>query len=213
MSECVCVFTLVVNSLIYTKGKECDNNVKPSRPSISLLPSHHYLMSLNSTETLAVPESYQPLALICFSLWSWITVLTISHWQRIDINAILHTISPLHKKKPLVVMATVLTILLACHIVLLEHAIFKQHTNVFNHFGPVVVCYAVTLALVLYFQDGQRFFKCLYRLMMKNCPVYFSDVLVADILISFSGVFTSIGVNLMRIANLPHSRYAPFITR
>ncbi|EPB81906.1 hypothetical protein HMPREF1544_11357 [Mucor circinelloides 1006PhL] len=47
---------------------------------------------------------------------------------------------------------------------------------------------------------------------MKNCPVYFSDVLVADILISFSGVFTSIGVNLMRIANLPHSRYAPFIT-
>ncbi|KAL9553651.1 hypothetical protein MBANPS3_003184 [Mucor bainieri] len=80
-----------------------------------------------------------------------------------------------------------------------------------NQFGPVVLCYTMTIAFVLYFQDGQRFFKCLGRL-IRNSPVYFSDVLVADILISFSGVFTSICVNLMRVANVPHSKYAPFIT-
>ncbi|KAF1796356.1 EXS family-domain-containing protein, partial [Mucor lusitanicus] len=43
-------------------------------------------------------------------------------------------------------------------------------------------------------------------------PVYFSDVLVADILISFSGVFTSVCVQLMRAADVPHAKYAPFIT-
>lgn len=169
-------------------------------------------MNLHTTESLAVPESYQPLALICFSLWSWITVLSISHWQRIDVNALLHTTSPLHKQRPLMVMATALAILLATHLLLLEHTIFKQHTNTLNQFGPVVVCYAIATALVLYFQDGQRFFKCLGRL-VRNCPVYFSDVLVADILISFSGVFTRISINLMQVANVPHSRYVPFIAR
>ncbi|GAN07190.1 conserved hypothetical protein [Mucor ambiguus] len=168
-------------------------------------------MLLDTAEALTVPESYQPLALICFSLWSWITVLTVSDWQNIDVNALLHTTSPLHKRKPLVVMATGLTLLLTFHVVLLEHAIFKQHTNTLDQFGPVIVCYTVAMALVLYFQDGQRFLKCLGRL-MRNCPVYFSDVLVADILISFSGVFTSLCVNLMQAVNMSHSKYAPFIT-
>ncbi|KAK4511978.1 uncharacterized protein ATC70_003977 [Mucor velutinosus] len=168
-------------------------------------------MSLYSKEILAVPESYQPLALICLSLWSWIIVLTISHWQRIDVNALLHATSPLHKRRPLVFMATALTALLAFHAILLEHAIFNQRTNILSQFGPVIMCYAMTIALVLYFQDGQRFFKCLGRL-IKSCPVYFSDVLVADILISFSGVFTGLCINLMRVVHVPHSKYAPFIT-
>lgn len=114
-------------------------------------------MSITLTEDFFILESYQSLAFVCFGLWGWIIALNISHRQRIGVNALLHTTS--NQRRPISIMATTLTLLLFCHIALLEHTIFKQHTNVFNHFGPVILSCAIAMSVILYFLDGQRFFN------------------------------------------------------
>jgi hypothetical protein len=43
--------------------------------------------------------------------------------------------------------------------------------------------------------------------------VYFSDVIAADILISFSGVFTGIFEKLMGYTSFSYSRYIPLVHR
>jgi hypothetical protein len=54
----------------------------------------------------------------------------------------------------------------------------------------------------------------LYRLLFKlHGKVHFSDVLVADILISFSGVFTGIFIKLMENTSLSYAQFVPLVTR
>jgi hypothetical protein len=176
--------------------------------------------TLTSAEISTVPESYRPLILICFGLCGWITVLTLLKWQRIDTNILLYITNNNNANSlwPLCIFALFLTLMITCHIFLLEHTIFTQHTNLFNHFGPVVLCYSLALSLALFGpcqKESQRFFKCLYRLLFRlhYGQMYFSDVLVADILISFSGVFTGIFMKLMQVAKMEYIQCVPFVTR
>lgn len=102
---------------------------------------------VTTTETSVVPESYRPLILACVGIWGWTIVLSILHWQRIDVNVLLHTTAC--RVQSLLCLATSLTLSIICHITIMEHTIFIQHTNIFNHIGPVVLCYAVATALIL----------------------------------------------------------------
>lgn len=180
--------------------------------------NHFVNISIVTTpEILTVPESYRPLILICFGLYGWIAVLALLKWQRIDVNALLLNNSA-NSLGPLCIFALLLTLLITCHIVLLEHTLFTRHIALFNHFGPVVLCYSLTLILALFGpcqKESQRFFKRLYRLLFRLHfgQTYFSDVLVTDILISFSGVFTMVFIKLMQAAKMEYIHFAPFITR
>jgi hypothetical protein len=105
---------------------------------------NHYFYK---SEISAVPESYRPLIFISFGIWGWITVLSILAWQQIDVNLLLYTTTTTTKIKPLFLFAIALSIFITCHIILLEHTLFKQHTNIINHIGPVVFCYLWTAVL------------------------------------------------------------------
>lgn len=100
------------------------------------------------TESSAVSESYRPLISVCFGVWGWVVVLSILNWQRIDVNSLLYT--PSCQIQPLLYLATALTLLITLHIFLLEHTIFKQHTNLFNHFGPVILCYGLAATFIIF---------------------------------------------------------------
>jgi hypothetical protein len=169
-------------------------------------------------EISSIPESYRPLILICFGLYGWIAVLVLLKRQHINVNMLLSIHATTNHLGPLCMFALILTLMITCHIFLLEHTLFTQHTNLFNHFGPVVLCYSLALSLALLGpcrKESRRLFKCLYKLLfrLRYGQTYFSEVLVADILISFSGVLTGIFIKLMQVAQIEYMQYVPFVTR
>lgn len=112
-------------------------------------------MSLsNDTESSAVPESYRPLVSVCVGIWGWVIVLSILNWQRIDVNALLYT--PSCQIQPLFILAIALTLLISIHIRILELTIFTHHTNIFNDFGPVILCYALAASLIIFGPCGNE---------------------------------------------------------
>lgn len=178
----------------------------------------HTMRDIAPSETDLVPESYRPLILACVGLWGWVIVLCVMHWQRIDVNLILHTTSPPPCTiRPSFLLAASLTLIISFHIFLMEHTLFTVHTNKFNQIGPVIFCYAIAAMLALFGpckKQVDKFLKCLYRLFFQfHGRVYFSDVLIADILISFSGVFTGMFIKLMDYAGVSYARYVPYVNR
>lgn len=130
----------------------------------------HTMREITPSETDLVPESYRPLILVCVGIWGWVVVLCVMNWQRVDINLILYTTTC--NIRPCLLLATSLTWIISFHILLMEHTLFKVHTNIFNHIGPVIFCYAIAATLALFGpckKQVEKFLKSVYHL-YKNSP-------------------------------------------
>ena len=158
----------------------------------------------------AIPEPFIPLIFAGIALWGWVTVLCILQWQHMDVKVLLQTNVPC-EIKPFVIFATSFTLLVGSHIV------FSEHTRVFEHYeySPVILCYILTAALGYFGQcrlELDNVIKCLHRLFFQlRGDVSFADVMVADILISYSGALTGIFVKVMHLVGLPACRFVPYV--
>ncbi|KAI9473992.1 MAG: EXS family-domain-containing protein [Benjaminiella poitrasii] len=169
-----------------------------------------------------IPESYRPLIIICFGLWGWIIATNTLSWQKINVNTVLyqHSMATDYStsSRSLFIFATILTSIISFHIMVLE-PLFMHHTQyVMYKSGPVILCHTIVIAVAIFGpcrRECYSFLKCLYRLLFKlhYHQIHFSDVIVADILISFSGVPAEVYTQLIQSYNLsPLLCYEPYVT-
>ncbi|KAI8350324.1 EXS family-domain-containing protein [Choanephora cucurbitarum] len=140
---------------------------------------------------------YHPLILILIGIWGYTISLFFLDWQGIHVNSLVYThpSNQLNQLVPFFVLSVTLTWFILVHLILLENTLLVQYAILSDYFSPVVFCYSVCVCIVLWgpcAKEANRFLRCLYRLFvpLSYTRVYFSDILVADVLISFSSVLT-----------------------
>ncbi|KAI9252395.1 EXS family-domain-containing protein [Phascolomyces articulosus] len=147
---------------------------------------HHSLL-----ENILPTATYRPIVIFCIGLWGWGLNLYLLNKQHVDPAQLLqiHGIeknTPLHK--PIFALATLMTGIILCNVV--------WYTMTPWHWTPIL-CYVFALVIIfwpgknLYRKERERFIRVLRRIFSFNLfsKVYFGDVILADILTSFSNVF------------------------
>ncbi|KAI8348662.1 EXS family-domain-containing protein [Blakeslea trispora] len=169
----------------------------------------------------SIPMIYHPLMLMLIGIWGYTIALAVLDWQGIHINSLVYTHPNKHlnQLESFLVLSITLTWFLLIHFVLLENMLLVQYATLSDYFSPAVFCYSLCVCITLFgpcAKEAQRFFQCLYRLCFQLFypRVFFSDILVADILISFSSVLTLLCLQIIAQINwMPvHSIIAPMIT-
>jgi hypothetical protein len=151
---------------------------------LKLLPLIHLINIVSLCYFAAdAPHVMRPLTFVAFSLYLWTVVLAILHWASVDIGLLLGTRYLSHEQMGY--MSFVFVCILA-----------------FYRWIPPLYIYLSILILFLNPSDfffgiqRQYFLRSLIRTSFSGflSPVYFSDVLLGDVLTSFSRVLGDIQV-------------------
>ncbi|CDH55423.1 exs family protein [Lichtheimia corymbifera JMRC:FSU:9682] len=150
---------------------------------------HHSLL-----HSILPAATYRPIVVFCIGLWGWGLNLYLLSRHHIDPAQLLqiHAIdkhSPMHKA--VFSLATIITLLVTLN--MWWYSLMKGQASTWTP----LICYVLALALVLwpgkgiYRKERERFVRVLRRLFSLNIlsTVYFADIILADILTSFSNVF------------------------
>ncbi|OBZ82562.1 Protein SYG1 [Choanephora cucurbitarum] len=168
-----------------------------------------------------IPLIYHPLILILIGIWGYTISLFFLDWQGIHVNSLVYThpSNHLNQLEPFFILSVTLTWFILVHFILLENTLLVQYAILSDYFSPVVFCYSVCVCIVLWgpcAKEANRFLRCLYRLLvpLSYTRVYFSDILVADVLISFSSVLTLLFIQIIsQIKSVSiHASIPPIIT-
>ncbi|KAG2225329.1 hypothetical protein INT45_005573, partial [Circinella minor] len=150
------------------------------------------IMQHSMVDNVLPSAIYRPIVIFCIGLWGWGLNLYLLNKQHIDPAQLLliHGVeknSPLHQ--PIFGLATIATGLIICNV-------WWYNWISPWHWTPIL-CYVFAFLLVLwpgknlYRKERERFIRVLRRILSPNLfsKVYFGDVILADILTSFSNVF------------------------
>ncbi|KAI9498358.1 EXS family-domain-containing protein [Zychaea mexicana] len=142
-------------------------------------------------ENILPAATYRPIVIFCIGLWGWGLNLYLLNKQQVDPAQLLqiHPVeknSPIHK--PVFALAGIVTTIIICNVWWYWIAPW--------HWTPIL-CYVFAILLILWpgknlcRKERERFLRVLRRIVSFNLfsPVYFGDVILADILTSFSNVF------------------------
>ncbi|KAH8554498.1 EXS family-domain-containing protein [Umbelopsis sp. PMI_123] len=148
-----------------------------------------------------LPATYRPIVLFCIGLWGWALNLYILQRCHIDTASLLgisHSEKSRNIYSPLFNIASVLSTIVAINLWLFWKFVLGAATltNVTRSWLPLM-CYLLCLLVVFwpghifYSKERYRFTRSMLRLFSFNvlATVYFSDVVLADIMTSFANVF------------------------
>ncbi|KAI8139693.1 EXS family-domain-containing protein [Fennellomyces sp. T-0311] len=134
---------------------------------------------------------YRPIVIFCIGLWGWGFNLYLLSKQHID-SAQLLQIHPVEKNVPLYrpifamagIMSTVIVTSICCYWIVPSLWVARM-----TYFA--VLIFVFWPGKNLYRKERERFLRVLRRLLSLSVftPVYFGDIILADILTSFSNVF------------------------
>ncbi|KAI7863307.1 EXS family-domain-containing protein [Spinellus fusiger] len=139
-----------------------------------------------------IPAIYRPLVMLCVGTWGWLFILFILSSCHLDPGHLVQGSSPLDKHSthvPLMTLASAMSsVVLLC--------VWSSRTHPQIHYLPLVAYGAFVLLLWwpgrgLDRKERVRFHRGLSRVFSfsMTSPVHFSDIILADILTSLSGVF------------------------
>ncbi|KAI8980252.1 EXS family-domain-containing protein [Pilobolus umbonatus] len=154
----------------------------------------------------SVPDYYTPLIYLCIAICGWTLILTVLH-KRMDVHSIIGTsTSNLHT---LSYMGMSLFLIIITHRIVVNLLLQYYMTST----QCSLLCYSLTTLLMvgLFPKDTIRFIRCIGRSIISH-HVYFSDVIMVDVLISFSHVLTSIFTGLMDMTPYAYHPFIPCIT-
>ncbi|KAI8577416.1 hypothetical protein K450DRAFT_252325 [Umbelopsis ramanniana AG] len=148
-----------------------------------------------------LPATYRPIVLFCIGLWGWAFNLFILQRCHIDTASLLgisHNDKSRNIYTPLFNIATLLTTIVAINLWAFWKFVLgaATSTNVTRSWLPLM-CYVLCSLIVFwpghvfYYKERHRFSRSMLRLFSFNvlATVYFSDVVLADIMTSFANVF------------------------
>ncbi|KAI8391594.1 EXS family-domain-containing protein [Radiomyces spectabilis] len=142
-----------------------------------------------------LPAVYRPLVVICVGVWGWALNLFLLHRHHIDPAALLQ-IHPVDKHIPLHQPVFILAGMLSFNALVNLSWYMRIVTPESPSLWLPAIAYLSSLLLLfwprkqLLFKERARFLRVLRRACSMNLvsPVYFADIILADILTSFSNV-------------------------
>ncbi|KAI9007558.1 EXS family-domain-containing protein [Phycomyces nitens] len=149
------------------------------------------VLGLPSLQTI-LPATYRPIVVICIGIWGWAFSLLILIKSHMDPASILqiHPDKNVNLHNPIFAIASVLTCIIAINLW------FCYHYGTPSSWFPLITYLAAFIMILwpgkgFYRKERSRFLRVLRRLFSFNifAPVFFSDIILADILTSLSNVF------------------------